>query len=60
MRDTPLNARFFAPLLVLLGVAILVRTIAGGGGPLSYGALMGALFVAAGGARIWLSSRSRT
>jgi hypothetical protein len=60
MRDTPLNTRLFAPLLVLLGTAILVRTIAGGGGPLSYGVLVGVLFVAAGAARVHLSRRSRT
>jgi hypothetical protein len=41
-------------LLILLGVAILVRTIAAGGGALAYGVLMGLLFIAAGAARLLL------
>jgi hypothetical protein len=44
-------------LLVVVGVAILVRTIAGGGGPLAFGVLMGLLFVAAGVGRIVLERR---
>lgn len=43
--------------LVLLGLAIIVRTVAGGGGPLAYGLLMGLLFVAAGVGRIVLERR---
>jgi hypothetical protein len=41
-------------LLMLIGVAILVRTLAAGGGPLAYGVLMGVLFIAAGAARLIL------
>jgi hypothetical protein len=41
-------------LLVLLGVAIIVRTLAAGGGALAFGLLMGVLFVFAGAARLWL------
>jgi hypothetical protein len=44
-------------LLVLLGIAIIVRTIAAGGGPLAFGLLMGILFVAAGAARLALERR---
>jgi hypothetical protein len=44
-------------LLVLLGVAIIVRTVAAGGGPLAYGLLMGLLFVVAGVGRILLERR---
>jgi hypothetical protein len=44
-------------LLVLLGVAIVVRTLAAGGGPLAFGLLMGVLFVAAGAARLLLERR---
>ena len=43
--------------LVVLGVAILVRTIAEGGGPGAVGILMGLLFVAAGAGRIWAERR---
>ena len=43
--------------LVLLGLAIIVRTLAAGGGPLAYGLLMGLLFVAAGVGRIFMERR---
>jgi hypothetical protein len=41
--------------MVVIGVAILVSTIARGGGPLAVGILLGALFVAAGAGRLYLS-----
>ena len=44
-------------LLILLGVAILVRTITAGGGPLATGMLLGLLFVAAGAGRLWMARR---
>jgi hypothetical protein len=44
-------------LLVAIGLAILVRTIVAGGGPLAFGVLMGLLFVAAGVARLLLEHR---
>jgi hypothetical protein len=40
--------------LVVVGIAIVVRTLAAGGGPLAFGVLMGVLFVAAGAARLLL------
>ena len=43
--------------LVLLGLAIIVRTLAAGGGPLAYGMLMGLIFVAAGIGRFVLERR---
>jgi hypothetical protein len=47
----------FSTLLVVLGLAILVRTIAGGvGGGL--GLLIGTLFILAGGARLYVQRRS--
>jgi hypothetical protein len=46
-----------AALLVLIGVAIVVRTLAAGGGPLAYGLLLGLLFVAAGVGRLVLERR---
>lgn len=43
-------------LLVVLGLAIIVRTVAGGvGGGLGF--LIGALFILAGGARLYLQRR---
>jgi len=43
--------------LVVLGLAILVRTLAEGGGPGAVGILMGLLFVAAGLGRLWAERR---
>ncbi len=41
--------------MVLLGVAMVVRTLAAGGGPLAVGFLLGILFVAGGAGRFYLS-----
>lgn len=46
--------RYLSGLIALLGVAMIVATLLRGGGPTAVGLLMGALFVAAGGARLWL------
>jgi hypothetical protein len=43
--------------MVLLGLAIIVRTIAAGGGPLATGLVLGLLFVAAGAGRLWAERR---
>jgi hypothetical protein len=39
--------------MVLIGVAMLVRTLTAGGGPVSLGLILGVLFVAAGAGRLW-------
>jgi len=44
-------------LMVVLGIAIIVRTLAAGGGPLAVGLVMGVLFVAAGAGRLWAERR---
>jgi hypothetical protein len=44
-------------LIVLLGAAILVRTLAAGGGALAVGVLLGLLFMAAGAGRLWAERR---
>jgi formate hydrogenlyase subunit 3/multisubunit Na+/H+ antiporter MnhD subunit len=44
-------------LMVLIGLAMIVRTVASGGGPLAVGLLMGLLFVAAGAGRLWAERR---
>ena len=46
--------RFSSGLMVLLGVAIIVRTIASGGGPVALGIVIGVLFVAAGAGRLYV------
>ena len=44
-------------ILVLLGVAMIVRTIAEGGGALAFGLLIGVLFIAAGLGRLYINTR---
>jgi hypothetical protein len=44
-------------LMVLVGAAIVVRTIAAGGGALATGVVLGVLFVAAGAGRLWAERR---
>jgi hypothetical protein len=46
--------RVLSALMIVLGVAILVSTIARGGGPLAIGMLLGVLFVAAGAGRLYV------
>jgi hypothetical protein len=41
--------------IVLIGVALLVSTLARGGGPLALGVLLGVLFVLAGAGRLYLA-----
>jgi hypothetical protein len=45
--------------MVVVGLAILVITIAGGGGPLATGVILGILFVAAGLGRLYVSRGDR-
>ena len=47
--------RVLSGAMIVIGVAILVSTIARGGGPLTVGVLFGVLFVAAGAARLYLT-----
>ena len=43
--------------MVLIGVVLLVSTLARGGGPLAIGVLVGLLVVAAGAGRLYLARR---
>jgi hypothetical protein len=47
--------RLLSVVMVLIGVAMLVLTLVRGGGPISYGVLLGILFVAAGAGRLWMA-----
>jgi len=51
--------RLTSLLLVFIGVAIVVRTLDAGGGAAAYGVLVGALFVAAGAGRLYLTRPPR-
>jgi hypothetical protein len=53
---SPITA-ILSGLMVLLGVAMIVQTLAGGGGPLAVGLVLGVLFVAAGAGRLWAERR---
>jgi len=53
------SIRALSALMVGLGVAIIVTTLAGGGGPLSLGMMLGLAFVAVGAGRLWLASRMK-
>jgi hypothetical protein len=44
-------------IILLLGVAMIVVTLARGGGPLAIGLLLGVLFILAGGGRLWAQRR---
>ncbi len=44
-------------LMVLIGIALLIRTLVAGGGALAIGVLLGLLFILAGAARLYLQSR---
>jgi hypothetical protein len=43
--------------MILIGIALLARTVAAGGGGLAVGVLLGVLFVLAGVGRLYLQSR---
>jgi hypothetical protein len=51
------SIRAFSFLFIALGLAILVTTLAAGGGPVSVGVLMGIVFLAVGAGRLWISAR---
>ena len=48
----------FGVVMIVLGFAIVWRTVSAGGGATAFGILLGVLFVAAGAGRVWLA-RSR-
>jgi hypothetical protein len=48
------TTRLLSAAMLVIGVVLIVRTLAAGGGPLSTGVLLGLLFAAAGSGRILL------
>ena len=44
-------------LMIGLGVAMIAVTLSNGGGPVAFGIVIGVLFVAAGGGRLWVLRR---
>jgi hypothetical protein len=53
------SVRALSLVMLGLGLAIIAVTLAGGGGPLSLGVLLGVAFLAVGAGRLWLASRMR-
>jgi hypothetical protein len=51
--------RLLSGALVAVGVALIVRTVAAGGGPAATGVVLGVLFALAGAGRLWLQERRR-
>ena len=49
------SSRVLGALLCLLGVAMVVSTVARGGGPAAFGVVVGVLFVLVGLGRLYLS-----
>ena len=52
--------RIFALIILGFGLAIVIVTIANGGGPLSSGVLIGIIFTLLGAGRFYLSLRKQT
>jgi hypothetical protein len=48
------STRVLSAVMVLLGVALVVTTVARGGGPLAIGVVVGVLFFGVGAGRLWL------
>ena len=44
-------------LMVLIGIALIVRTLAAGGGGFAIGLLLGVLFIAAGAGRLYVERK---
>jgi hypothetical protein len=53
------SVRAFSVAMLVLGAALLVTTLAAGGGPLSVGILLGLLFLGVGAGRLYVATRNR-
>jgi len=51
--------RLFAVVILGFGTAILIVTLANGGGPLSLGVVLGLAFIGLGAGRLYLAMRAR-
>ncbi len=49
------SSRALSALLFVVGMALLVSTLARGGGPLALGVVVGVLFALLGAGRLWLA-----
>jgi hypothetical protein len=53
------STRVFSVLMILVGAALVARTIAAGGGAAATGIVLGVLFMLAGAARLYLQYRGQ-
>jgi multisubunit Na+/H+ antiporter MnhB subunit len=51
------STRILSVAMILIGVALIVRTVAAGGGAFATGLVLGVLFMLAGAARLYLQLR---
>ena len=51
------STRVMSILMIVIGIALVVRTLAAGGGAAATGVLLGGLFILAGAARLYLQFR---
>jgi hypothetical protein len=51
------TTRVLSLIMVGIGLALIVLAVAGGGGPLAKGVVLGALFLALGAGRLYLQAR---
>ncbi|MGB0093699.1 MAG: hypothetical protein WBP81_14360 [Solirubrobacteraceae bacterium] len=51
------STRVMSVVMILIGIALLVRTLIAGGGAATLGVLLGVLFIAAGAGRLYLQIR---
>jgi hypothetical protein len=50
--------RTMSVIMIVIGIALIIRTLAAGGGAIATGVILGVLFVAAGAARLYVQLRS--
>lgn len=51
------STRIFSIAMIVIGIALVVRTLVAGGGAFATGLILGILFMLAGGARLYLQLR---
>lgn len=53
------SVRLLSVVMIVIGVALIARTLVAGGGAIAVGVVLGVLFVAAGAARLYLLARAK-
>jgi hypothetical protein len=51
------STRVFSIVMIVIGIVLVARTVAAGGGAIATGVVLGVLFVLAGAARLYLQMR---